>query len=64
MGRGIDSLVITDLAQPWGGSTCTRCGKCVNVCPTGALFDNSKVGSAHPKDPDFVPYLNMMREGQ
>ncbi len=62
MGRGIDSLVITDLNQPWGESTCTRCGKCVNVCPTGALFDKSKVGSSHPKYPDFVPYLNMMRE--
>ena len=55
MGRGIDSLVITDLAQPWGESTCTRCGKCVNVCPTGALFDKSKVGSSYPKYPDFVP---------
>ena len=64
MGRGIDSMVITDLMQPWGESTCTRCGKCVNVCPTGALFDKSKVGSAHPKYPDFVPYLNMMRECQ
>lgn len=62
MGRGIDSLVITDLHQPWGESSCTRCGKCVNVCPTGALFDKSKVGSQHPKYPDFVPYLNMMRE--
>jgi bidirectional [NiFe] hydrogenase diaphorase subunit len=64
MGRGIDSMVITDLMQPWGESTCTRCGKCVNVCPTGALFDKSKVGSDHPKYPDFVPYLNMMREGR
>ena len=62
MGRGIESLVITDLHQPWGESSCTRCGKCVNVCPTGALFDKSKVGSQHPKYPDFVPYLNMMRE--
>jgi bidirectional [NiFe] hydrogenase diaphorase subunit len=64
MGRGIDSMVITDLKQPWGESSCTRCGKCVNVCPTGALFDKSKVGSKHPKYPDFVPYLNMMREEQ
>ena len=32
------------------------------VCPTGALFDKSKVGSIHPKYPDFLPYLNMMRE--
>src|SRR6202048_154275 len=44
MGRGIDSGVITDVAQPWGGSeSCTSCGKCVHVCPTGALFEKSKV---------------------
>jgi len=64
MGRGIDSLLITDLHQPWGDSTCTRCGKCVQVCPTGALFDKSKIGDQHPKHPDFLPYLNMMREAQ
>ena len=44
MGRGIDSIVITDLHEEWGSSSCTRCGKCVQVCPTGALFDKSKVG--------------------
>jgi len=64
MGRGIDSMVITDLHEEWGKSTCTRCGKCVQVCPTGALFDKSKIGSDHPKYPDFLPYLNMMREAQ
>jgi len=64
MGRGIDSIVITDLHDPWGESSCTRCGKCVQVCPTGALFDKSKVGSDHPKYPDFLPYLNLMREAR
>ena len=64
MGRGINSIVITDLHEEWGKSTCTRCGKCVQVCPTGALFDKSKVGSDHPKYPDFLPYLNLMREAQ
>jgi bidirectional [NiFe] hydrogenase diaphorase subunit len=64
MGRGIDSMVITDLHQPWGESACTRCGKCVQVCPTGALFDKSKVGSDHPKYPEFLPWLNLMREAQ
>lgn len=64
MGRGINSMIITDLHQDWGSSSCTRCGKCVQVCPTGALFDKSKVGDAHPKYPDFLPYLNMMREAQ
>ena len=64
MGRGINSIVITDLHDNWGSSSCTRCGKCVQVCPTGALFDKSKVGSDHPKYPDFLPYLNLMREAQ
>ena len=64
MGRGIDSIVITDLRDEWGSSSCTRCGKCVQVCPTGALFDKSKVGSDHPKYPDFLPYLNLMRGAQ
>jgi bidirectional [NiFe] hydrogenase diaphorase subunit len=64
MGRGIDSMVITDLHDNWGNSTCTRCGKCVQVCPTGALFDKSKIGSDHPKYPDFLPYLNEMREAR
>jgi bidirectional [NiFe] hydrogenase diaphorase subunit len=64
MGRGINSTVITDLHEDWGKSSCTRCGKCVQVCPTGALFDKSKIGSDHPKYPDFLPYLNQMREAQ
>jgi bidirectional [NiFe] hydrogenase diaphorase subunit len=63
-GRGIDCMVITDLNQPWGSSACTRCGKCIQVCPTGALFDRAKVGVDHPKYPEFLPYLNMMREEQ
>ena len=62
--RGINSIVITDLHDNWGSSSCTRCGKCVQVCPTGALFDKSKVGSDHPQYPDFLPYLNLMRGAQ
>jgi bidirectional [NiFe] hydrogenase diaphorase subunit len=37
-GRGVHSLLVTDLADPWGAAaSCTSCGKCVQVCPTGAL---------------------------
>ena len=63
MGRGIDSRVITDLNQPWGESeTCTSCGKCVNVCPTGALFEKGKPVFERLKKRQFLPYLTMMRE--
>ena len=64
MGRGIQCLVITELNDDWGSTNCTKCGKCVQVCPTGALFDKSKLGVDNPKSPDFLPYLNLMREAQ
>jgi bidirectional [NiFe] hydrogenase diaphorase subunit len=62
MGRGIASLVITDLAEPWGESqSCTSCGKCVNVCPTGALSLKGKSVAEMSKQKQFLPYLTMMR---
>ncbi|MCU0513475.1 MAG: bidirectional hydrogenase complex protein HoxU [Anaerolineae bacterium] len=63
MGRGIQSQVITDLAQPWGSSsTCTNCGKCINACPTGALFKKSKAVGEMEKDTHFLGYIRTMRE--
>jgi len=65
MGRGVNSRVITDLDEPWGSSvSCTNCGKCVQVCPTGALFEKNKVGASRPKNPNFLAYLTEMREGR
>ncbi len=62
MGRGIVSRVITDLNQPWGSSeTCTGCGKCVQVCPTGALSEKGKSVAEMTKRRQFLPYLQMMR---
>jgi bidirectional [NiFe] hydrogenase diaphorase subunit len=62
MGRGIASKVITDLNQPWGTSeTCTGCGKCVQVCPTGALSEKGKSVAEMTKRRQFLPYLSMMR---
>lgn len=38
--RGIFTKIIHDMDEPWGESqSCTSCGKCVYVCPTGALFE-------------------------
>jgi bidirectional [NiFe] hydrogenase diaphorase subunit len=63
MGRGIDAKVITDLNQPWGWSeTCTTCGKCVHVCPTGALSEKGRSVAEMLKRRQFLPYLTLMRE--
>ncbi len=63
MGRGINTQVITDLNQPWNSSdTCTSCGKCVHVCPTGALFEKGRSVAEMLKKRQFLPYLTAMRE--
>lgn len=62
MGRGIDCQVITDLNRPWGASdTCTGCGKCVQICPTGALVKHGTSAGEMEKDLHFLPYLSRMR---
>lgn len=63
MGRGFESGVITDLNQPWGSSiSCTSCGKCVQVCPTGALFIKGRAVGEMTKHPRFLTTLALMRE--
>ena len=63
MGRGTSSRVITDMAQPWGESaTCTSCGKCVQCCPTGALFDKQASAGGMVKQPEFLRVLQHERE--
>ena len=60
--RGEDSRVISDFATPWGDSdTCTSCGKCVNVCPTGALVAKGASVTVARKRSEFLSYLMTMR---
>jgi bidirectional [NiFe] hydrogenase diaphorase subunit len=63
MGRGTEARIVSDLNQPWGTSdTCTSCGKCVQVCPTGALFEKGKPIADAVKDAGFLTYLKTARE--
>ena len=63
LGRGVNTMVITDLNQAWGTSdTCTSCGKCVQICPTGALFEKGKSVAEMSQRKQFLPYLSMMRK--
>ncbi len=57
-GRGIDCTIISDLNQPWGQSeSCTSCGKCVLVCPTGALVKKGESVAEMEKHTEFLKYI-------
>jgi bidirectional [NiFe] hydrogenase diaphorase subunit len=64
MGSGIESRVVTDMGTPWGESTtCTSCGKCVQVCPTGALFEKGRsIAEGSKERRPFLPYLRVIEQ--
>jgi bidirectional [NiFe] hydrogenase diaphorase subunit len=63
MGRGVNSLLIAELNQPWGtSSSCTSCGKCVQVCPTGALSARGSSVAEMEKQHDFLRWILDGRE--
>jgi bidirectional [NiFe] hydrogenase diaphorase subunit len=61
--RGAQSKIITDLNQPWGeADSCTKCGKCVMSCPTGALFNKGSTVSEMEHDRAKLEFIVTARE--
>jgi bidirectional [NiFe] hydrogenase diaphorase subunit len=60
--RGINSMLVAELNRPWGeAASCTSCGKCVQVCPTGALVEKGHAVEEMTKRKQFVTELAAKR---
>ena len=60
--RGCDSKLVTGIGTPWGdSSSCTQCGKCVWVCPTGALSLRGAPVREARRDPSVIAWLTSAR---
>lgn len=61
-GRGSGAHLVAELGKPWGESrSCTQCGKCVAVCPTGALHHQRSTVGEMRHEPDLVARLMAAR---
>jgi len=62
-GRGHTAFLVSDLAEEWGKArSCTACGKCLLVCPTGALFEKGVSEVDPQRKRDFLQYIVKSRE--
>jgi formate dehydrogenase major subunit len=48
--RGWKDMVVADLNQSLGKSSCISCGACFQVCPTGAIFSKSSAYKGRPEE--------------
>jgi len=62
MSRGVNAKIVCELDRPWGESrNCTNCGKCVQVCPTGAMAEKGWAVEEMAKNRDKVSQLAVIR---
>ena len=59
--RGSHSLIVFDIDDPMGDSSCVACGECVQACPTGALMPSNELGMLEPdrKVDSTCPYCGV-----
>lgn len=50
MGRGFDTMVTSALNRPLTETECVQCGRCVSVCPVGALTEKPSRYAGRSKD--------------
>lgn len=61
--RGSQCRLVAGLDQPWGEvDACTSCGKCVAVCPTGALFARQDCTAEKQPQPGLPQRLHQARQ--